>query len=142
MGSNPGPTCARAFDLIARLTQAAQACPRAYRSRRSPTALSERGIAAKITTTWGCSSAGRASRSQCEGREFDPPQLHQHPLKGRSCRVFWPHKDELVKDGHILLVEDSENDIELTLAALAKHVANEVKVARDGAEALDYLYRR
>jgi CheY-like chemotaxis protein len=47
-----------------------------------------------------------------------------------------------VKDGHILLVEDSENDIELTLAALSKHVANEVKVARDGAEALDYLYRR
>ena len=25
---------------------------------------------------WGGSSAGRASRSQCEGREFDPPPLH------------------------------------------------------------------
>src|ERR1700712_3250579 len=25
---------------------------------------------------WGGSSAGRASRSQCEGREFDPPLLH------------------------------------------------------------------
>ncbi len=25
----------------------------------------------------GRSSAGRASRSQCEGREFDPPRLHQ-----------------------------------------------------------------
>ncbi len=24
----------------------------------------------------GCSSAGRAPRSQCGGREFDPPQLH------------------------------------------------------------------
>ncbi len=47
-----------------------------------------------------------------------------------------------MRDGRILLVEDSENDIELTLAALAKHVANEVDVARDGAEALDYLYRR
>ena len=47
-----------------------------------------------------------------------------------------------MSDGRILLVEDSENDIELTLAALAKHVANEVDVARDGAEALDYLYRR
>ncbi len=44
-------------------------------------------------------------------------------------------------DRHILLllVEDSENDIELTLAALAKYVASEVVVARDGAEALDYL---
>ena len=41
-----------------------------------PSALSVRGFAAKIKETWGCSSAGRASRSQCEGREFDPPQLH------------------------------------------------------------------
>ena len=43
----------------------------------------------------------------------------------------------------ILLVDDSPNDIELTLAALAEnHLANEVVVARDGAEALDYMYRR
>jgi CheY-like chemotaxis protein len=43
----------------------------------------------------------------------------------------------------ILLVEDSEQDVELTLAALKEaHLANEVDVARDGAEALDYLYRR
>jgi CheY-like chemotaxis protein len=45
-------------------------------------------------------------------------------------------------DRHILLVEDSENDVELTIAALAKYVANQVDVARDGAEALDYLFRR
>ena len=43
----------------------------------------------------------------------------------------------------ILLVEDNERDIELTLAALGEHnLANEVVVARDGAEALDYLYCR
>ena len=43
----------------------------------------------------------------------------------------------------ILLAEDSERDVELTLAALAEHnLANEVVVARDGAEALDYLYQR
>lgn len=43
----------------------------------------------------------------------------------------------------ILLVEDSKKDIELTLAALEQHhLANEVIVARDGAEALDYLWRR
>jgi CheY-like chemotaxis protein len=43
----------------------------------------------------------------------------------------------------ILLAEDSEPDIELTLAALVEaHVANEVDVVRDGAEALDYLFRR
>ncbi len=43
----------------------------------------------------------------------------------------------------ILLVEDDEQDVELTLLALAKYnLANEVVTARDGAEALDYLYRR
>lgn len=43
----------------------------------------------------------------------------------------------------ILLVEDSAQDIELVLAALKKNkFANEVVVARDGAEALDYLYGR
>jgi CheY-like chemotaxis protein len=43
----------------------------------------------------------------------------------------------------ILLAEDNPEDVELTLAALAEHnLANEVVVANDGAEALDYLYRR
>jgi len=40
----------------------------------------------------------------------------------------------------ILLVEDNPKDLELTLIALARSaLANEVIVARDGAEALDYL---
>jgi len=44
---------------------------------------------------------------------------------------------------NILLAEDNANDVELTLAALrANRLANEVVVARDGAEALDYLCRR
>jgi CheY-like chemotaxis protein len=43
----------------------------------------------------------------------------------------------------ILLVDDSAQDVELTLAALEQNrLANEVVVARDGEEALDYLYRR
>ena len=43
----------------------------------------------------------------------------------------------------ILLVEDNPKDLELTLAALAKcQLANKIVVARDGAEALDYLYAR
>jgi len=43
----------------------------------------------------------------------------------------------------ILLAEDDPNDMELTLNALGEHnLANDVQVARDGAEALDYLYRR
>jgi CheY-like chemotaxis protein len=43
----------------------------------------------------------------------------------------------------ILLVEDDPKDIELTLTALEEYnLANEIVVARDGAEALDYLFRR
>ena len=43
--------------------------------------------------------------------------------------------------GRILLVEDDPNDMELTLYALQEaHVAIEIDVARDGAEALDYLF--
>jgi CheY-like chemotaxis protein len=43
----------------------------------------------------------------------------------------------------ILLAEDSARDVELTLAALDEHhLANEVVVVPNGAEALDYLYCR
>lgn len=41
----------------------------------------------------------------------------------------------------ILLVEDNPEDVELTLRALRKHnLANPIQVARDGAEALDFLF--
>jgi len=43
----------------------------------------------------------------------------------------------------ILYAEDNPHDVELTLAALAEHnLANDVVVVSDGAEALDYLYKR
>jgi len=43
----------------------------------------------------------------------------------------------------ILLAEDNLKDVELTLAALAEYnLANDVVVVNDGAEALDFLYKR
>ena len=47
------------------------------------------------------------------------------------------------KLGRILLVEDDPKDVELTLTALEEYnLANEVIVARDGEEALEYLFSR
>jgi len=49
----------------------------------------------------------------------------------------------MAKIKRILLAEDNQNDVELTLAALQEcRLSNEVEVVRDGAEALDYIYKR
>jgi CheY-like chemotaxis protein len=47
------------------------------------------------------------------------------------------------RDFDILLVEDKEADVKLTLHALRlNHLANRIHVARDGEEALDFLFCR
>jgi len=46
-----------------------------------------------------------------------------------------PHQTE------ILLVEDSQDDLDMTLRALRKaNMANHIQIARDGAEALDFIF--
>ena len=48
---------------------------------------------------------------------------------------------EELKEVEILLVEDNQNDIELTLRALSKYnLANRIHVMKDGAEALEYIF--
>jgi len=48
-----------------------------------------------------------------------------------------------MRSRYILLVEDNPLDEDLTLRALKKHhIRNTVVVARDGAEALDFLFAR
>jgi len=46
-----------------------------------------------------------------------------------------------VNHGKILLVEDNPDDVALTLRALKSHnITNEVIVAQDGVQAIDYLF--
>lgn len=48
----------------------------------------------------------------------------------------------MIKARHILLVEDNPQDEQLILRALRKgNIANSVDVARDGQQALDYLFQ-
>jgi CheY-like chemotaxis protein len=45
------------------------------------------------------------------------------------------------KELEILLVEDNQDDLDMTLRALRKaNLANHIQVARDGAEALEFIY--
>jgi len=65
------------------------------------------------------------------------------PLLAQIMSVGGVYNELTTARPRILIAEDSANDVELALAALREHhVANQVDVVRDGAEALDYLYRR
>jgi CheY-like chemotaxis protein len=61
----------------------------------------------------------------------------------RSAHIHQGEVRRMTLLQRILLVEDSMRDAELACDALAEHhLANELIHVRDGAEALDYLYRR
>jgi CheY-like chemotaxis protein len=49
----------------------------------------------------------------------------------------------VVEVGRILIAEENANDVELTIEAFAEYnLSNDLVVARDGVEALDYLHCR
>ena len=62
---------------------------------------------------WGCSSAGRASRSQCEGQEFDPPHLHQQTPKA------------LIHQGLFLLLRPTSMGMSNSMSKFARRNAPE-----------------
>src|SRR5215510_5292801 len=58
-----------------------------------------------------------------------------------TSKINVPIEDRTLTRKTILLVEDNRDDEELTLRALRKsNIMNEVIVARDGEEALNYLF--
>lgn len=68
-----------------------------------------------------------------------------HSYFGRNGTIIKHQTIQIMKAEirRILIADDSQKDVELTIAALAeKNLANEVVVAEDGVEALDFLYKR
>src|ERR1700749_4712877 len=73
-----------------------------------------------------------------------PPRANSEPAPPSVLPCHLEKRRAKVPDLRpVLLVEDNPRDLELTLAALAKcQLANDIVIARDGAEALDFLYAR
>jgi two-component system, response regulator len=68
-------------------------------------------------------------------------EFGQKVWKGKEPRFTLLSDGEKMEHKMILLVEDNPDDEALTLRALKKNnIGNELKVVRDGAEALDFLF--
>src|SRR6266850_5427317 len=95
-------------------------------SSRGPASASRRSAGSSTGTAAGSgprarSTKGRRSTSLCDG---SPASL-----------------EALVNPGTILLVEDNPDDVALTMRAFkSNNITNDVVVAQDGVQALDYLF--
>ena len=91
-------------------------------------------IVACKPNTWGCSSAGRAPRSQRGGRRFDPAQLHQP--KPLISRVFLFVGGRILSDGQAL------RPISDCLNPPAEGMMNVSGLCKTGAGALRRRFKR
>src|SRR5260370_37668642 len=105
---------------------------------------------ARVFARWAARGPGFAARDRPAARaiaRLDPRRVdvgrrpgeprRGSPRHGAGAPVSMnvPHEVE------ILLVEDDASDVDLTLRALKnRNLANQVFVARDGAEALDFFF--
>ena len=80
---------------------------------------------------WRRSSASSSATAAASG-----PRVQ----RGRAPRSSSPYRSRM-SERVILLVEDNADDEDLRSARCAGHITNQVVVARDGVEALDYLLR-
>jgi two-component system response regulator len=58
----------------------------------------------------------------------------------RETGQLFSFQYQMTNPPDILLVEDNEDDVDLTVGALKKHITSNILVCGDGAEALDYLF--
>src|SRR2546428_4546107 len=96
-----------------------------------PTSRASASGSGRVRASSPGTAAGSGPRDPSIG---EPPSTSpgDGPLGGRGGRV---------NAGKILLVEDNPDDIALTMRALKSHnMTNDVVVAQDGVQALDYLF--
>src|SRR3989440_4509231 len=84
---------------------------------------------------------GASSTGTADGSGRKAPSIRERRSTSLCDDPLPAGLEALVNPGKILLVEDNPDDVALTLRALKSHnITNDVVVAPDGAQALEYLF--
>src|SRR5581483_572662 len=125
--------------------------PKRYTLSKITAAASICIIPASCLVYFSACTAPRSMRAPASGwRSFSASSIdmaaacgpRRQSTKGRHSISRWEGADHMANQPvEILLVEDNPNDVRLTLHAFKRHnLANGIRVARDGAEALEYIF--